>query len=629
MPTINFGTGNATRYYQFTGPVLPNSDWSVGFWVRTSSLAGTAYQYPVSVGTGLGATNTFFIIIGENGAGGDANGFFLRALGAAGTEFNDGQYPFSAATEDRFCVIQRRSSVIEFYSALKSSIVSAPYFSSATNIPNGLTSQTWTIGARGYDLAADRFLKNPFGQFFILTDSSLTAAEVSILASGKAITTVRSTRAVDLRFTENNALELDLSGNGRNATQVGTGYTTVGGFLSDIPYIGSDGVSLTSKYVTKEYMQTWYPDLLPQFKAPQLWVAGYNANGRLGDGTTINKSSPVTTAGSNSTWRSLAEGGNHTLMLKTDGTLWACGISNFGQLGDGTTISKTSPVTTAGGGTNWKQIVAGQLHSHGIKTDGTLWSWGQGSTGQLGDNSTGTAQSPITVSGGGTTWQQVSAAATSSGAVKTDGTLWTWGNNTNGQLGIGTTVSRSSAGTTAGGGTNWKTVACGGTFTTAIKNDGTLWSWGQNLYGALGDGTTLDKSSPGTTAGGGVTWGTISCGYYHVQSIKTDGTLWSWGRSQTGQVGDGTTLPKSSPGTTAGGGTNWKQVASGLQHSIALKTDGTLWAWGQNQLNQLGDGTTLDSSSPGTTFGSGTNWKSVGGGTNGYVTAGISEGEGW
>jgi len=149
--------------------------------------------------------------------------------------------------------------------------------------------------------------------------------------------------------------------------------------------------------------------------------------------------------------------------------------------------------------------------------------------------------------------------------------LWTWGYNNNGELGTGTTTSRSSPGTTAGGGTNWKQVSSGDTATAAVKTDGTLWTWGYNGYGELGTGTTTSKSSPVTTAGGGTNWNQVSVGTNISAAIKTDGTLWTWGRNENGQLGDGTTTSKSSPGTTAGGGTTWKQVSMGYWNAAAIK----------------------------------------------------------
>jgi alpha-tubulin suppressor-like RCC1 family protein len=197
-----------------------------------------------------------------------------------------------------------------------------------------------------------------------------------------------------------------------------------------------------------------------------------------------------------------------------------------------------------------------------------------------------------------------------------DGNLFTWGSNVRGSLGDGGTTSRSSPGTTVGGGTNWKQVSINissaGRFTSAIKTDGTLWSWGDNYYGQLGDGNTFTSTlSPITTTVGGNNWKQTAAGSLHTSAIKTDGTLWSWGGGANGQLGDGTTSTRLSPVTTAGGGTNWKQVACGSEHTAAIKTDGTLWTWGRSNGGSLGDGTTSNRLSPVTTAGGGTNWKQV------------------
>ena len=154
-----------------------------------------------------------------------------------------------------------------------------------------------------------------------------------------------------------------------------------------------------------------------------------------------------------------------------------------------------------------------------------------------------------------------------------------------------------------------------------------LWTWGYNFFGQLGNGAATNRSSPGTTAGGGTNWKQVAGGGNHSAAVKTDGTLWTWGYNFFGQLGNGAATDRSSPGTTAGGGTNWRQVASGGNHSAAVKTDGTLWTCGYNVYGQLGDSTTTDRSSLGTTAGGGTNWKQVSGG--GIHTAAISESEGW
>jgi alpha-tubulin suppressor-like RCC1 family protein len=299
-----------------------------------------------------------------------------------------------------------------------------------------------------------------------------------------------------------------------------------------------------------------------------------------------------------------------------DGTLWTWGWNLSGQLGDNTTSTRSSPVTTAGGGTNWRQVAGGYNHTAAIKTDGTLWTCGYNYNGQLGDNTTSTRSSPVTTVAGGTNWRQVAGGGSHAAAIKTDGTLWTWGYNVFGHLGDNTTSSRLSPVTTAGGGTNWRQVACGYHHTAAVKTDGTLWTWGVNNYGQLGDNTLTDRSSPVTTVAGGTNWKQVAGGFYHTAAVKTDGTLWTWGRNNNGQLGDNTTSTRSSPVTTVAGGTNWRQVAGGGSRTAAIKTDGTLWTWGRNNYGQLGDNTLTDRSSPVTTVAGGTNWKQVASGSD-------------
>ena len=351
-----------------------------------------------------------------------------------------------------------------------------------------------------------------------------------------------------------------------------------------------------------------------------LYTWGYGDTvGMLGDGTTTSRSSPGSTAGGlGLNWKQVSGGGtasNHMAAIKTDGTLWTWGYGTSGALGDGTTTARSSPVTTAGGGTNWKQVSVGDGFMGAVKTDGTLWTWGDNTAGQLGTNNTTSRSSPGTTVGGGTNWNLVAVGIKVSAAVKTDGTLWTWGQNLDGQLGTGNTTARSSPGTTAGGGTNWKQASCSYAHVAAVKTDGTLWTWGYNNSGQLGTGNTTARSSPGTTAGGGTNWKQVALAQGNLNwrgvAIKTDGTLWTWGTNGFGGLGDGTTTNRSSPGTTAGGGTNWKQVDSAYDMTVAVKTDGTLWTWGRGTSGQLGDGTVTSRSSPGTIAGGGTNWKQV------------------
>jgi alpha-tubulin suppressor-like RCC1 family protein len=344
------------------------------------------------------------------------------------------------------------------------------------------------------------------------------------------------------------------------------------------------------------------------FSEGGLWLCGYNINGQLGDNTTTNRSSPVQTIAWGTNWKQASSGASHTAAIKTDGTLWNWGV-NFGNLGDNTITSRSSPVQTITFGTNWKQVDAGSNYTAAIKTDGTLWTWGDNTYGQLGDNSTSRKSSPVQTVAFGNNWKQV-ACGYHTAAIKTDGTLWTWGYNNNGQLGDNTITNKSSPVQTVAFGTNWKQVSAGRYHTAAIKTDGTLWTWGDNIRGQLGDNTTTDKSSPVQTVAFGTNWKQVSCGY-HTAAIKTNGTLWTWGDNGNGQLGDNTRTIKSSPVQTITFGTNWKQVSAGYVNTAAIKTDGTLWTWGNNSRGQLGDNTVDSKSSPVQTIAFGTNWKQV------------------
>jgi alpha-tubulin suppressor-like RCC1 family protein len=383
-----------------------------------------------------------------------------------------------------------------------------------------------------------------------------------------------------------------------------------------------------------------YMDL---FSDAGLFLWGQNNVGQLGDNSRTNRSSPVQTVSSGTNWKLVAGGSDHTAAIKTDGTLWLWGRNGYGQLGDNTTANKSSPVQTVSGGTNWKLVEAAAYHTAAIKTDGTLWLWGRNVYGQLGDNTDANKSSPVQTVSSGTNWKQVAGGQEHIAAIKTDGTLWLWGNNgyapilIGGQLGDNTDVNKSSPVQTISGGTNWKQVACGAYHTAAIKTDGTLWLWGNNyidyelIYGPgsgflntggqLGDNTTTAKSSPVQTVSGGTNWKQVAGGRFHTAAIKTDGTLWTWGANTSlllggsGQLGDNSATDKSSPVQTVSGGTNWKQVAGGADFTAAIKTDGTLWLWGNNIYGGLGDNTAVQKSSPVQTVSGGTNWKLVAGGS--------------
>ena len=194
----------------------------------------------------------------------------------------------------------------------------------------------------------------------------------------------------------------------------------------------------------------------------------------------------------------------YTSAIKTDGTIWIWG----------------SIPTTFAAGNDWKQVSTSILNVTAIKTDGTLWTFGNGAYGQLGNNDTTDVSTPVTTFAGGTNWKQVSSAGNLTAAIKTDGTLWTWGNGSFGSLGTNDTISTNTPVTTFAGGNNWKQVSAGAQVA-AIKTDGTLWTWGAGGYGILGNAAITDRLTPVTTFAGGTNWKQVSAGVFDTTAIKS------------------------------------------------------------------------------------------------------------
>ena len=303
----------------------------------------------------------------------------------------------------------------------------------------------------------------------------------------------------------------------------------------------------------------------------------------------------------------------HTVAIKEGGALWAWGYNNNGQLGDGTTDNSSFPVQVM---SDVKAVSAGYLHTVALKEDGTVWAWGSNQFGQLGDGNGGTTgdyeSSPVQVKNSDNT-PFTDVIAVSAGyyytvAIKNDNTVWAWGYNYEGQLGDGT----------SGSGTNKSypvqvisapstpftdviAVSAGQSHTVAIKKGGALWAWGNNTNGQLGDGTSgsgTDKIYPVQVMSNASTEFTdviaVSAGESHTVALKKDGALWAWGQNTNGQLGDGTSGSGTNKSYPIKVGDGWAEVSAGAAHTVAIKRDRILWAWGSNGFGQLGDGSATD-----------------------------------
>ena len=360
-----------------------------------------------------------------------------------------------------------------------------------------------------------------------------------------------------------------------------------------------------------------------------LWSWGENRFGQLGDNSTTNSLVPVQEDSNSTDWSSVSRGGYHsTSAIKNDGTLWSWGRNEDGQLGDNSTTDSLVPVQEDSNSTDWSSVAAGAVHAAAIKNDGTLWSWGWNEYGQLGDGTVIDDLIPSPVIMRDSLWINVLAGGAYTSAIKSDGTLWSWGSNREGQLGDGSRNDSPVPVQEYSNSTDWSSVSLGHYHTSAIKSDGTLWSWGNDTYGQLGDNSTIDSLVPVREYSNSTDWSSVDAGFYYTSAIKSDGTLWSWGRNESGQLGDGSTIDSAVPVPEVRRSTDWSSVAAGQRHTAAIKSDGTLWSWGSNGYGQLGDGSNNDSLVPVQEDSNSTEWSSVGAGY--YHTSAIkSDGTLW
>jgi len=345
-----------------------------------------------------------------------------------------------------------------------------------------------------------------------------------------------------------------------------------------------------------------------------LYAWGRNiTNNTLGDGTSTNRSSPVTVVGGITDWLQLSGGYRFSLGLTSNGVAYAWGLASYGATGTDSNSGTNSPVTVVGGITNWSKLSAGQFHSLGLTDTGELYSWGRNNQGALGTNNTTSTSSPVTVAGGITGWTQISAGKSVSLGIA-NGIAYGWGYNSSNQIGDNTSTTRSSPVTVAGGITGWNQISTAFGHSLGIA-DRIAYAWGNNYKGRLGDGSVTNRATPVLVVGGILNWKQVSAAKEHSLGLTNSGILYAWGSNQDGRLGINTLTitSRSSPVTVVGGITNWAQVstAESSEFSTAVTSDGKIYSWGRNSRGQLGDGTTVSKSSPVTPLGGITTWAQV------------------
>ena len=375
-----------------------------------------------------------------------------------------------------------------------------------------------------------------------------------------------------------------------------------------------------------------------------LWTWGSNSSGLLGRSLPSEILPSFTQVGALSTWKRIAAGGNNSFGIRSDGSLWAWGDNGSGRLGllgVGPFTDITSP-TRVGSLTGWVEVKTSG-HTLAIRsaisngaTSGSLFAWGENTNGRLGIGNTTDMSSPVQV-GANTDWFVVSVNPSQttltrpvhSCAIRTNGTLWAWGSNNYGQLGAGlTTSSGVSSPVQVGSGSTgpWRKVACSREATIGIQENGTMWSWGRGDSLSLGIlGRTGSNSSSPVQIGSLTDWIDIACGEVHALALKSNGTLWSWGGNLDGQLG-GTVIGLVSSPVQIGSNTDWMAISASENASFAIKSNNTLWAWGGNLYSTI-DGSSIPKSSP-VQIGSAAGWTAAAGG-DGHLIALTTAGTLW
>lgn len=337
-----------------------------------------------------------------------------------------------------------------------------------------------------------------------------------------------------------------------------------------------------------------------------VWAWGNNSNGQLGNGNTTPSKIPAQISSLSGLVTDLVAGNEYTVALKNDGTVWAWGKNSNGQLGNNSATDNYNPVQVSGtSGLPWViDIAAGSAHTVALDIFGTVWTWGSNSYGQLGNNSTTNSPIPVSLS----TYLFVPVIAIAAGydhtvVLDSSGTVWTWGHNNNGQLGNNTvTDSLIPVSLNTYLPATVIAIAAGYEDTVAVDSVGTVWTWGYNAYGQLGNNSIVNSPIPvslSTYLPATVT--AVAAGTDHTVALDSSGTVWTWGHNNKSQLGNNSVVDSLIPvslSTYLPPGTVVTAILAGYEDTFALDSIGTVWMWGYNFYGQLGNNSTTDSPIP-------------------------------
>lgn len=314
--------------------------------------------------------------------------------------------------------------------------------------------------------------------------------------------------------------------------------------------------------------------------------------GSLGDNTNLARITPVSVAGAIKTFCKISAGNNHSLAIDKNGIAWAWGTNSVGQLGDNSITQRLTPVNVLGATKTFCHIAASLgNHSLAIDKNGRLWAWGDNGNGRLGINTTATlsTRTPVSVLGAVKTFCKIAVGNAWSAAIDKNGRVWCWGNGGDGRLGNNSTVSALTPVSVLGAVKTFCEIACDNAHTAAIDKDGKIWSWGFNNSGQLGNGANVSQLTPVSLAGAVKTFCKISLGNGQTLALDKNGRAWAWGFNANALLGDNSVTARNTPVSVGGAIKTFCQIAAGNQHSLAIDKYNNTWAWGPASSWQLGN----------------------------------------
>jgi alpha-tubulin suppressor-like RCC1 family protein len=326
----------------------------------------------------------------------------------------------------------------------------------------------------------------------------------------------------------------------------------------------------------------------------RVWAWGSNTVGQLGDNSITSRLTPVSVLGAIKTFCKISGAVCHTIAIDKNGRVWGWGWNVAGQIGDNSSTSRLTPVSILGATKTFCKIGSGRVHTFAIDKNGRVWSWGFNSTGQLGDNSITSRLTPVSILGATKTFCQIAGGACHTAAIDKNGRAWAWGFNSTGQLGDNSITSKLTPVSVLGATKTFCQIASGDFHTVALDKNGRVWVWGRNDEGQLGDNSITSRRTPVSVLGATKTFCQIASSGRTTVALDKNGRVWAWGSNFYGEVGDNSITQRNTPVSVAGTIKTFCQIASGTSdlsegHTLAIEKNGKVWAWGGNSRGQLGD----------------------------------------